>query len=331
MNVCWVPYVFPIHSQARGYLNMAASYREALSSKCDLRQATRAANGWLVETEVGDPILHICPPHYFLPLHGHVNWLFSMWELDELPADELRFVKLAEKHIVPSSYCASVWRRHGLLPATVPLGIHHDFCNASLSKPVFSVDTPARFLWLGSTQERKGWRNLARAWELTFKTTEPVELLIKFIGDGSVEQYYDGRITVDQRDLSRDALIGIYESAHAFVFPTYGEGYGLPVVEAMAAGCLVVAPRNTGLADIVTEERAVVVEENGPIRIQMGGPWEARFRATDLDISKALRKALRLIQSGKADRITRHAAHWAREQTWDAAALALLDTMGRGH
>ena len=41
--------------------------------------------------------------------------------------------------------------------------------------------------------------------------------------------------------LCDDALRRIYAEAVAFIFPSLAEGFGLPLVEAMAAGCRVIA------------------------------------------------------------------------------------------
>jgi glycosyltransferase involved in cell wall biosynthesis len=41
--------------------------------------------------------------------------------------------------------------------------------------------------------------------------------------------------------LSDEELIAAYQHAEALLFPSAGEGFGLPVLEAMAAGCLVLA------------------------------------------------------------------------------------------
>ena len=43
-------------------------------------------------------------------------------------------------------------------------------------------------------------------------------------------------LTVDFRDLPRSELIDLYHSAHAFIFPSVGEGFGLTLAEAMATG-----------------------------------------------------------------------------------------------
>ena len=61
-------------------------------------------------------------------------------------------------------------------------------------------------------------------------------------------------MTSNDREL--DALYGL---ADCYVHPARGEGFGLPVAEAMAAGVPVIAVAHAGLADFVSEETAVTV------------------------------------------------------------------------
>ena len=51
-----------------------------------------------------------------------------------------------------------------------------------------------------------------------------------------------------QHELSREELRWLYAVADAFVLPTRGEGWGLPVVEAMAMELPVVVTNATGCA-----------------------------------------------------------------------------------
>lgn len=50
--------------------------------------------------------------------------------------------------------------------------------------------------------------------------------------------------------LTQDELVGFYQSAQALVFPSYYEGFGLPVVEAFAAGCPVITTKCGSLAEV---------------------------------------------------------------------------------
>ena len=50
-----------------------------------------------------------------------------------------------------------------------------------------------------------------------------------------------------------DELLNHLQSSHVFVFPTLGEGFGLVLLESMAAGLPVITTSNCGGADIVSE------------------------------------------------------------------------------
>ena len=54
--------------------------------------------------------------------------------------------------------------------------------------------------------------------------------------------------------ISDDALVSLYQSADLVVFPSFYEGYGLPVAEAMACGAPVVASANSSLLELVSPD-----------------------------------------------------------------------------
>ena len=56
------------------------------------------------------------------------------------------------------------------------------------------------------------------------------------------------------------ALRDLYLEHDVFVFPSFGEGFALPVLEAMAAGLLVIAPAHSGMKDFVNRGNAWVIE-----------------------------------------------------------------------
>ncbi|HBP53146.1 MAG TPA: glycosyltransferase family 1 protein [Synechococcus sp. UBA8638] len=80
---------------------------------------------------------------------------------------------------------------------------------------------------------------------------------LALVGDGphhqQLEKTFAGTATRFVGYLRGEALAGAYASADAFLFPSSTETLGLVLLEAMAAGCPVVAARRGGIPDIVTD------------------------------------------------------------------------------
>ena len=80
---------------------------------------------------------------------------------------------------------------------------------------------------------------------------------LALVGDGpnrsNLEKYFAGTPTHFVGYLKGKELGAAYASADAFIFPSRTETLGLVLLEAMAAGCPVVAARSGGIPDIVTD------------------------------------------------------------------------------
>ncbi len=69
---------------------------------------------------------------------------------------------------------------------------------------------------------------------------------------------------VDERHLT-----ALYSAAYSFCYVSYYEGFGLPVLEAMACACPVIASNNTSLAEIVNDS-GILVDPNSVDSIKAG-------------------------------------------------------------
>jgi glycosyltransferase involved in cell wall biosynthesis len=54
---------------------------------------------------------------------------------------------------------------------------------------------------------------------------------------------------VHMRDVAPDLLTALYHNAVALIFPSLGEGFGIPVLEALAQGTAVLASDRTGIPE----------------------------------------------------------------------------------
>ncbi len=132
------------------------------------------------------------------------------------------------------------------------------------------------------------------------------------VGDGphrqALEKYFAGTNTNFVGYLMGRELGSAFASADAFIFPSRTETLGLVLLEAMAAGCPVVAARSGGIPDIVTDG------VNGYL-----------FEPT-ADIQGAITATVRLLQEKQeCDLIRQNARKEAERWGWANATRQLQD------
>ena len=235
-----------------------AGIGNALGHTVGNREGRAAAISAGVEIDPDAEIaVHHCPPHCFKPIPGKVNILWFAWEFPEFTPVELEGIKRAEIVFVTAKFLlGAVEQAAPEVPAFyVPQGIRVDtFTYAKREAP---VDRPFRFLWVGAPNDRKGWRHVMAAWH-SFIDKPDCELYIKttFASDALPGGRHAGNIIIDTARLSDAEMVAVYHGAHAFVFPSMGEGFGFTLGEAMATGLPCIYTPATGLADIATAQTA---------------------------------------------------------------------------
>ena len=125
------------------------------------------------------------------------------------------------------------------------------------------------------------------------------EARLAIVGDGpnreALEAHFAGTNTNFVGYLQGLELASAYASADAFVFPSRTETLGLVLLEAMAAGCPVVAANSGGIPDIVTDG------ENGYL-FEVDDPDGAITATKKLLEAKAEREQLRANARQEAER-----------------------------
>jgi glycosyltransferase involved in cell wall biosynthesis len=134
-------------------------------------------------------------------------------------------------------------------------------------------------------------------------------LRLALVGDGPhrqrLERHFSGTPTHFAGFLQGEELASAFASADAFLLPSQTETLGLVLLEAMAAGCPVVAPRAGGIPDIVQD--GVTGHLYDPS--QPGGAADAVRRL--------------LADAGHRAEIARQARADVEQWGWDAAAREL--------
>lgn len=197
-------------------------------------------------------IRHTYPPIWRWPASNDTKVVYIQpWEFSKVPFEwQYKFETFADSLITFTRWTAAVFHEGGINPErlfALPIGYNPD---------IFYVDRNAKkrdrytFLFVGCDQYRKGFDILLQAWANTFKSTDNVELIVKdtpqVYGKTNLQkqlidlQYKNdlGKITYIDDSYSEEQMADLYRSVHVIVHPYRGEGFGMPIQEAIACGTI---------------------------------------------------------------------------------------------
>jgi len=189
------------------------------------------------------------------------------------------------------------------------------------------------FLHISSAFPRKGTDVLLRAYFDAFEGSADVTLVLKTfpnphnrVGELLEELRRTRHDPPDvrwiDRELAESELAALYGLADCYVHPARGEGFGLPVAEAMAAGVPVISVAYSGLADFVSDDTAVTIpytiaEADTHLDI-VGSQW------AEPDAGALASELVRMASGDDAPRVAERTAAAreliARHYSWEAAA-----------
>lgn len=163
--------------------------------------------------------------------------------------------------------------------------IHHGVSERFHPEPADRVEAVRRrhgierpyLLFVGNLEPRKNLPTLVKAFRMVrAQAPGPLDLVVAGQVAWKSGPLLEALGTDDLREfirllgyVSSDDLPALYSGARAFVFPTLWEGFGLPVLEAMACGVPVVASRVASIQEIAGDA-AILVDPSEPASIAAG-------------------------------------------------------------
>jgi glycosyltransferase involved in cell wall biosynthesis len=221
-------------------------------------------------------VRHQWPPKFEPPEEG--AWvMIQPWEFGGIPEEWVMPMRDQVDEIwVPSTWVKDCYVQSGI-PAEKVCVIRNgvDCQRFTPEGPRFHLATKRRFkfLFLGGTIHRKGIDVLLGAYREAFRASDDVCLVVKGQGGttyrGSELHAELERIRKEDPDspeilylaenLDESALASLYRACDVFVMPYRGEGFGLPMAEAMACGLPVIATERGAAMDFLAEDRAWLI------------------------------------------------------------------------
>jgi glycosyltransferase involved in cell wall biosynthesis len=276
------------------------------------------------------------------------------WEYGALPRSWIDGLRAggADEVWTPTEYCRTMFLEAGIPServVVVPNGIDPARFSPDLPLEPYPLETRAafRFLYIGGVLPRKGVDVLLAAYRRAFSRDDDVVLVLKLFGTRTFYQLDDGgasirsfaddpaapELLVIDDELTDEDVVRLYRSCDALAFPYRGEGFGLPMLEALACGLPVIATAG-GAADAFLDDD--VAYRIPARRVPVGGVMRGEQLAgagwwlePDVD---ALAATLRHVVANRDEaraKARRGSDRVRRDWTWQRAAEIAAERLRR--
>ncbi len=268
----------------------------------------------------------------FMSVPTHVNgwWknqrshLLTMWEATELPETLREQLHHFDTILVPSRQNLELYSRYHSNVKFVPLGVDGErWC----WEPRRTDDIFFNFL-IGGSGTRKGVDLAFRAFtelrdEGVFNERIP-RLIMK---NPKGEAYQDRDVEVVSGYLSPEDEVALYASAHCYLQPSRGEGWGLQPLQALAQGLPTILTRAHGHEAFSHFGRALssrlVPAEYMTIYGDPGNWWEP-----DFDEMKHYMRRIYTNYSREVERAKWYSETVRKTFSWTNSAMDIIDAIG---
>lgn len=164
---------------------------------------------------------------------------------------------LASNVVVASSFTLNSLVKNGITHEKIfinPYGV-----DSAKFTPYKSQNEEIQFIFVGTIGVRKGIPTLVKVWESINKKDAKLRL-IGYLSEDIKNLIHDSSIEIVGH-VSRDEVKKLMQKSDVFVFPSFFEGFGLVLLEALSCGLPLISTTNTAASDLISEgEEGFIIE-----------------------------------------------------------------------
>lgn len=223
-------------------------------------------------------VRHAWPVNFDLPASSGHWVMIQPWEFGSLPVRWVYHInRFVDQVWVPSTFVQQSFLESGVLPekvAVVPNGVNTQQFHPEAPPLRLPTDKSFKFLFVGGGIHRKGIDLLIEAYLSVFTAADDVSLIIKEFGAGDVYSGFNVPELLEQArekypqaaeilhltdNLAPEDMPSLYTAADCLVHPYRGEGFALPIAEAMACERAVLVTGFGACLDYCTPDNAYLI------------------------------------------------------------------------
>lgn len=155
------------------------------------------------------------------------------WESTKLKPGWLEPMNQVDEIWTPSPVVAEWYKKAKVIP---PVYVYQHGVDDIWTPVRREPKDKIKFLHVGFEAARKGGAEVLRSFRAAFGSRDDVQLSLKMINPGWGIPTWNPRINIINRSTSIEELVGLFHEHDVFVYPSWGEGFGLNPLQAMATG-----------------------------------------------------------------------------------------------
>ena len=297
-------------------------------------------------------IRNIYPPRIH-DMNGNYNIIYFYWEESRIPSQWVGEFDKLDAILVPTFFVKQVLIDSGVKAQifVVLNGVNHKLLNIK-DKKILDANTQKRyrFLNIGSGFPRKGVDILLLAFSEEFTKNDDVCLIIKtfpnihneiseLINNLKKTNHNCPEIINIDRDLDESNIAWLYNNSDCLVYPTRGEGFGLPIAEAMLFKKPVITTNYSGHLDFCNDNNCFLINYKlEPSQTHLKKEWNIKHSCWAKPDKHHLKRLMRLVYENKRSDVikkkTENAYETVVKLTWEKTAndiFEILETLDRNH